>query len=258
MEKESLNVIHRLRARLGREAFQPTLLSLLFSPVYIIRRALFVTIRELSPAIAGDVLDFGCGSKPYEHLFSNATTYVGVDLQGTGHDHIDSRVDVFYDGKVLPFPDGQFDAVLSFEVFEHVFNLPEILREIARVTRSSGHLLASLPFAWQEHETPYDFARYTSFGIVHLLSEAGYEVLEVRKTTTHLMATVQMFVAYLTLAPGRYKISRYFLQIGVAFPCTLLAYVLNVLLPKNHDSFCNLVVLARKRAPETALEPMWR
>jgi len=96
---------------------------------------------------------------------SEAASYIGVDLEATGHDHSNSKIDVLYDGKVLPFKDGQFDAVVSFEVLEHVFNLSEVMREINRVTTDSGYLLISVPFAWLEHEIPYDFARYTSFGI---------------------------------------------------------------------------------------------
>src|SRR5271165_6736377 len=110
--------IDRLQNRARRESFQPTLLGILVNPAYIIRRGLFLAIKDLAHSISGNVLDFGCGSKPYEALFSHATEYVGADLEGTGHDHSDSRVDVFYDGRSLPFPDGQFDAVVSFEVFE--------------------------------------------------------------------------------------------------------------------------------------------
>ena len=106
----------------------------------------------------------GCGSKPYENLFVHADKYIGCDVEVSGHNHSDSKIDYFFDGKKLPFSDGTFDAVVSFEVFEHVFNLPEILTEINRVTKEKGTLLISIPFAYGEHEIPYDFARYTSFG----------------------------------------------------------------------------------------------
>ena len=54
----------------------------------------------------------------------------------------------------MPFSDGRFDSVVSFEVLEHVFNLPQILQEINRVTKDSGLFLISVPFAWGEHEAP--------------------------------------------------------------------------------------------------------
>lgn len=241
-----MSIVGRLRAYWNRQWFEPTLLSVATNPAYIIRRGLFLAIKELAPRISGVVLDFGCGSKPYESLFSEATSYVGVDLEITGHNHADSRVDVFYDGKVLPFMDGQFDAVVSFEVFEHIFNLPQVLREINRVTRDSGYLLVSVPFAWHEHEQPYDFARYTSFGIAHLLTERGYEILSIKKTTTHVLATLQMFIAYLTLLTPRARALRYFQQLCVIFPCTVAAFALDALLPEKYEYFCNTVLLARK------------
>ena len=241
-----MNLVEKLRARHRRELFQPGPLSLVTSPVYIIRRALYCAVKSLAPRVSGNVLDFGCGSKPYEKLFKDATSYVGVDMETTGHDHRDSKVDVYYDGKDLPFPDGQFDAVVSFEVFEHVFNLPEVLKEINRVTTDSGHLLISIPFAWGEHEEPYDFARYSSFGIAHILNQAGYEILESRKTTTFILAVFQMLIACITQSTPQNRVLLRLRQFCIVFPCTLMAYTLNAVLPKRYEYFCNLVILARK------------
>ena len=43
-------------------------------------------------------------------------------------------------------------------------------------------LLLSCPFVWDEHEQPYDYARYSSFGIRHILEQNGFEILELRKS----------------------------------------------------------------------------
>jgi SAM-dependent methyltransferase len=243
-----MNVLEEIRIRLRGETFRPTLVSAVIGSSFIGRRGLFCAIKKMAPLITGNVLDFGCGSKPYEALFTEAASYIGVDLERSGHDHIDSKVDVFYNGRVLGFQDCQFDAVVSFEVFEHVFNLPEILAEIHRVTKDSGHLLISIPYAWCEHEIPYDYARYTSFGITHILKNGGYEVLEIRKTTTYLLTVFQMFMDYLVQLGPRSWILRPVLQLCVIFPLTLIAYALNAILPKRYEYFCNMLVLARKCA----------
>ena len=47
------------------------------------------------------MLDFGCGQKPYESLFS-VEEYVGLDIEVSGHDHTNSKVDTYYDGKNIP------------------------------------------------------------------------------------------------------------------------------------------------------------
>ena len=128
--------------------------------------------------------------------------------------------------------------LVSFEVLEHVFNLPEILKEINRVTKTSGTFLISVPFAWHEHETPYDFGRYTSYGMTHLLKEHGFEVIEYNKTTTHFLTICQLFVSYLVQNIAPKNKSYYIYQIIFIFPFNLIAYALNSILPKNYDLFC--------------------
>jgi SAM-dependent methyltransferase len=243
-------VLQRLVRRLRREAFLPTPLGIVVSSVYLIRRALYENIRELAPRLTGDVLDFGCGSKPYESLFVNARRYVGVDVPVSGHDHRTSRIDVFYDGRTLPFRDGQFDGVVAFEVFEHVFNIDDAVTELRRVLKPGGQLLVSLPFAWDEHEVPYDFARYTSFGIRHVLERNGFEIVEMRKSNTYILALSQIFIDYLRrYVFPRNGVLRGAFQLGVIFPLNVGALALNAVLPKRDELYSNNVVLARTSIP---------
>jgi SAM-dependent methyltransferase len=243
-----MSILSKLKNRLRREEFFPSALGLVISPGYIIRRGLYIGVKSIAPKLTGRVLDFGCGSKPYESLFFNAESYVGVDIETSGHNHKLSKVDYFYDGKTLPFPDNTFDAVVSFEVVEHVFNIEEMLSEIKRVLKANGTLLLTVPFAWDEHEAPYDFARYTSFGIRHILEKSGIEVIETRKTTTYVLAICQIFITYLTqyVRPKNRWLSKLF-QIAIIFPLNILSFALNFLLPKRYEYFCNSVVLAKKR-----------
>jgi SAM-dependent methyltransferase len=240
-------MLQALKARIRREHFLTTPLALVFNPFYIIRNGLHCAIARVAPTLKGEILDFGCGSKPYESLFTAADSYVGIDIAVSGHDHANSKVDFYYDGKTLPFPDGRFDVVVSFEVFEHVFNLPEVIAEIRRVLKPGGQVLVTVPFAWDEHEVPYDFARYTSFGIRHVFNTNGFECLQVQKTTTYVQALGQLFVAYLVqhvLPKGR--ILGRLAQLGVVFPLNTATLLLNALLPKRYDYFCNSVVLSRR------------
>ena len=241
-------MLTKLVARLRRESFLPTYWGVVISPVYIVRRGLYRNIKRLASKIQGDVLDLGCGSRPYELLFTNARSYVGVDLKASGHSHETSKVDVFYDGKVLPFRDCDFDAVVCFEVFEHVFNIDEVLTEIRRVLKPGGKLLITMPFAWQEHEPPYDFARYTSYGIKHILAKNKLEVLDLIKTTTFFLAVCQLWIAYLTqyISPQRQVPARLF-QILVIFPLNVLSLMFDFLLPKRYEYFCSSVIFCKKQ-----------
>jgi len=232
----------KLKNRLHREAFITSPLAIVISPVYIVRNGLYRSILDVAPSIKGDVLDFGCGSKPYEKLFTNANSYIGVDVEVTGHNHKNSRVDFYFDGKTLPFPDDHFDAVVAFEVFEHVFNIDKTITEIRRVLKPGGQLLITIPFALYEHEMPFDFARYTSSGIKHIFEKNGFGILEIKKTTTFFMATCQLFIAYLThILPKNIFISRLF-QLFLIFPLNLISILLNTVLPKRYELFCSSVV----------------
>lgn len=242
-------MLSSIKARLLREKFLTTPLTLPVHPLYLIRRSLYLAIRDCAPAISGRVLDFGCGSKPYESLFTRATAYVGVDLEVSGHNHKNSKVDVYYDGKVLPFQAEEFDSVVSFEVFEHIFELDSSLQEIKRVLKPHGQLLISIPFAWDEHEAPYDHARYTSFGIRHMLEKNGFEVTRIQKSNSYVRALAQLWIEYLTqYVLPRGKILSKVAQLLVVFPTTLFALLLDAILPHREEFFSNCIVVARKRA----------
>lgn len=242
-------MLQKLRSRVRREAFYPSWLGVVISPVYIVRRGLHKAILDLSPAVGGSVLDLGCGTKPYESLFTKARSYTGVDIEVSGHDHADSKVDVFYDGKTLPFPDASFDSVVSFEVFEHVFNIEEVLAEASRVLKPGGRFLLTIPFAWEEHEVPYDFARYTSYGIEHLLRRAGFDCIRTVKSSTAVLAMAQLFIAYLAkYVSPQARLFAIAFQLLVVFPLNVASLLLNAVLPKQYGYFCNCVVLCEKKA----------
>ncbi len=222
-------------------------MGVIISPVYIIRSGLYKAIAEIAPAFKGDILDFGCGSKPYESLFINAHSYTGVDLQTSGHNHKDSKVDYYYDGKTLPFPDKKFDAVVSFEVLDDIFNLDEILSEIYRVLKPGGQFFISVAFAWDEHEPPNDYARYTSYGISHVINKNKFEITKIRKTGTYFLAVGQLLIAYLYqhALPRKGVVGRS-CQLFFIFPITLFFILFNILMPKRYEYYCNTVILATK------------
>lgn len=160
---------------LKQQSFQPNFLSVFINPFFFLRKGLYRQIKKSSRHLQGEMLDFGCGRKPYKNLFQ-VNKYVGVDIEVSGHPHQNSEIDVFYDGKTIPFPDESFDSFFCSEVFEHVFNLEEIIIELKRILKPGGKGLITVPFAWPEHESPYDFARYTSFGIRSVLERNGLRI----------------------------------------------------------------------------------
>ena len=55
------------------------------------------------------------------------------------------------------------------------------MSEIRRVLKPVGKLLISSPFVWDEHEVPFDFARYMSFGIRYILRRRQAQIVAPRE-----------------------------------------------------------------------------
>lgn len=235
----------QLKNLLEKERFNPGIIGFFINPYYFIRRGLYKGIKQQAVHLDGKLMDFGCGSTPYKTLF-NVKEYIGVDIRESGNHKEHKNVDVFYDGKVIPFEDEVFDSVFTSEVFEHVFNLDEIVTEINRVLKINGKILITVPFVWDEHEVPYDFGRYTSYGITHVLEKHGFEVINLYKTTSFVKTIFQLWNSYLFQHVFRYAIIKAIL-VPIVFPINnLICIILDTLLPTNKDLYHNNVVLARK------------
>ena len=78
----------------------------------------------------------------------------------------------------LPFPDASFDAVLATATFERSRRPWLVVRELARVLRPGGHLVASAAFLEPGHEATPDYFRFTADGLAALARDAGLGVVE--------------------------------------------------------------------------------
>jgi len=134
-------------------------------------------------AVAGRVVDLGCGTAPYKaEILNRADEYVGVDWKNSFHDQ--SNVDIFANlSEGLPFHDACADTVVSFQVMEHLAEPGIFLSECYRILRSKGRLLITVPFMWHVHEAPYDYFRYTRYGLGYLLRKAGFMEIQVTENT---------------------------------------------------------------------------
>jgi len=223
-------------------------------PLYYIRKGLYDKISLYSRELGGRLLDFGCGAKPYQSLFTKATEYIGVDYEGEGHDHKNEFVDIFYDGINLPFEDASFDSVFSSEVFEHLFLLPQNLNEIDRVLKPGGKLLLTVPFAWEEHEVPVDYARYTRFALADLLTQKGFEIIAVEKSGHYVQALHQLFIVYLqnewmyrVALLSRLSIFRKLVRQALIPSLNILFRLTEPFWPRSDSFYLNTVVLAYKK-----------
>ena len=181
--------MNKIKTFLLQQLFKPSLIGFFINPFFLGRSAMYINVKKLSKHISGKTLDVGCGSKPYIKLFNNVSEYTGMDIEQSGHKHQYSSIDVFYDGKTFPFENDSFDSLVFFEVLEHVFNPEIFFNEIKKVVKPGGNCLVTIPFIWGEHEQPFDFARYSSFGLNHLFKTNGFEMIPTKQIKGSLPAT---------------------------------------------------------------------
>ena len=229
-----------------RKEFYPSLKDIIINPYYFARKGLYESIIKCSAYISGKILDVGCGDKPYKHLF-NYTEYLGLDFdKGGSNDNI--HADYFYDGTSFPFDEDIFDSCICTQVFEHVFEPNNFLDEIHRVLKPEGHLLLTVPFVWDEHEQPYDYGRYSSFGLVSILEKHGFKIIKHLKTNNDIRVIIQLFNTYLVnifqKIDNKYlKLTLKILTIGFM---NMLGSIIYRILPKNDNLYLDNIVVAMK------------
>jgi SAM-dependent methyltransferase len=157
-------------------------------PLHIARHLLWQAVQSRAHYARGRLLDIGCGYQPYRHLFTQVDSYVGVDLPPN------NRVEAHADGMELPFLAASFDTVLCNEVLEHVPEPAKLIGEVTRVLKEGGILLLTTPQTWGLHHEPYDYYRYTKYGLRYLAEKYNLEIIEVTPTSG-LWATVAQRIA---------------------------------------------------------------
>lgn len=139
-------------------------------------------ISYQSASLSGIVIDLGCGERPFEFdILKYADQYIGVDWSSTLHQ---LRADIVADlNKPLPIEAESADHIVSFEFLEHLAEPQVMLSEAFRILRPNGRLTLSVPFQWWVHEAPWDYQRFTRYGLEYQLKKAGFENIIIQPTT---------------------------------------------------------------------------
>ncbi|MDW7773852.1 MAG: methyltransferase domain-containing protein [Desulfobulbaceae bacterium] len=121
----------------------------------------------------GLLYDFGSGESPYKGFFEQyAQKYIAVDWAASLHD---TRADIVSDlNKPLPIESDVADTVVSLSVMEHLCEPQIMLNEAFRILKPGGGIVLQVPWQWWIHEAPYDFFRYTPYGLKYLFEKAGF------------------------------------------------------------------------------------
>ena len=125
---------------------------------------------------SGVLLDYGCGGQPYRSLFeTRVSQYIGADVEAA----IGIKLDLIIEPEApLALASQSVDTILSTQTLEHVLHFRRYLAECRRLLRPSGHLILTVPMQWRMHEVPFDYWRFTKYGVLAALEEQGLEVIQ--------------------------------------------------------------------------------
>ncbi len=146
--------------------------------------------------LSGDLIDIGCGEKPYKKALDNVVDkHIGVDHENSNHNL--SNAELIGSAYEIPVEDGSFDSALCTAVLEHLEEPYLALQECNRVLKKDGMAVYSIPFIWHIHEVPRDFFRYSKFGIEYLFDKAGFEIEKIEALSGFWITFGQLFVYYI-------------------------------------------------------------
>ena len=145
---------------------------------WLANHKILAALRRARAHARGELLDVGCGSRPFEPLFQGRVTrYWGVDLSRSPYLG-DRAPDAFARAERLPFRDASFDTVLGLSMTTYFPEPERLVGELARVTRPGGTLLLEFTQMAPLHDEPNDYFRFTRYGAAALLERAGFEPVE--------------------------------------------------------------------------------
>jgi SAM-dependent methyltransferase len=126
----------------------------------------------------GLALDAGSGRGTWRKIIlATAEAYESIDMAPRGNSHPTWTGDV---SDMPDVPTARYQTVVCHQVLEHVRFPGRAATEFFRVIAPGGTLIVSVPHLSRRHELPHDYQRFTQEGLHALLSDAGFERVDVR------------------------------------------------------------------------------
>jgi SAM-dependent methyltransferase len=159
---------------------------------FVLRDHVNFVLSALNGAVAGPVLDVGCGGALFGRLLREANRQcLGLDFShqaatvGSKHNGVPV---VVADLSTAPFPRASFAAITMFHVLEHLYHPAAYVKAAAECLKPGGKLIVQVPNAaswqfklfrqsWNGIDIPRHLIDFRARDIDALLARCGFEVL---------------------------------------------------------------------------------
>lgn len=124
-----------------------------------------------------NILDVGAGNQPYKKYFINCNYETCESSDVLSEIGYNGELDhTFYCDitKSIPRNENYYDIVICNEVFEHINEPLNALKEIHRVLKKNGKLILTVPQCHGLHQEPHNYFNYLYYGLEYLFKKANF------------------------------------------------------------------------------------
>lgn len=150
-----------------------------FHPQWHIFKEKNKILLEHTKNLSGIVLDIGCSDMYLKEYISKNSKYIGLDYLTTASKLYTTSPNIYADGQSLPIKSNSISSVVILEVLEHISNPLICINECYRVLEHGGKCIISTPFLYPIHDAPFDFTRWSKFGLNKILEESGFKIKKI-------------------------------------------------------------------------------
>jgi len=175
------------------------------------------------------VLDIGAGELPYRHFFTKCL-YQSQDVVNNEK----KTIDYVCDANKIPLKESSVDCIICTQVLEHIKEPHLVIKEMYRLLKKGGKVFLTTHLCMEEHMLPYDYFRFTRYGLAFLAESNKFKVESITpQGGRFLVLAKQLQTAFPHIIKNKLLIYLYYLFALIpVFITNLLCYYLDKL---DHD-----------------------
>lgn len=172
----------------------------IFHPQYFLKNYEYQAVHEIKKYTKhGTLIDIGCGRQPYKKaILPYVKKYIGVDHPQVSKKYeTEDRPDILADALDIPLPNNYSDITAMISVLEHLPEPELAIKEAYRITKKGGVFVTITIQNYRLHDEPYDFFRYTKYGLKKIISSSGFKIVKVTPLGNYPILASQYLNAFM-------------------------------------------------------------